>query len=66
MDIREHSDAHHQVLNQLINIPDYLNKTHDEKFEILIELLRTGKTLDLAVLDAAGKRTFDTLLRFQI
>ena len=62
MDIREHSDAHHQVLNQLINIPDYLNKTHDEKFEILIELLRTGKTLDLAVLDAAGKRTFDTFV----
>lgn len=62
MDIREHSDAHHQVLNQLVAIPDYLNKSHDEKFEILSELLRTGKSLDLTVLDGAGKKTFDTFV----
>ncbi|MFZ4107922.1 MAG: phosphoenolpyruvate carboxylase [Candidatus Planktophila sp.] len=60
MDIREHSDAHHHVLNQLLEIPGYLEKTHDEKFEILTALLQSGSTFDASGLDAAGKNTLDT------
>ncbi len=62
MDIREHSDAHHQVLNQVIGTSDYLNKSHDEKFEILTSLLQNRTHLDTSSLDAAGKRTLDTFL----
>ncbi len=62
MDIREHSDAHHHVLNQLLNIPDYLDKSHDEKFEILTALLASGSTCDASALDAAGKNTYETFV----
>ena len=62
MDIREHSDAHHHVLNQLLEIPDYLDKTHDEKFEILTARLASGSTCDASALDAAGKSTFATFV----
>ena len=62
MDIREHSDAHHHVLNQLLNIPDYLDKSHDEKFEILTALLASGSTYDASALDAAGKNTYETFV----
>ncbi|CAB4870797.1 MAG: phosphoenolpyruvate carboxylase [Actinobacteria bacterium] len=62
MDVREHSDAHHYLLNQLISVDGYLDKSHTEKFEILTELLRNGKTLDCTLLDAAGKKTLDTFI----
>jgi len=32
MDVREHSDAHHNVLNQIAGVTGYLAKSHDEKF----------------------------------
>ena len=62
MDVREHSDAHHFLLNQLIGVDGYLDKSHDEKFEILTDLLHSGKTLDCGSLDAAGKKTLDTFI----
>ena len=65
MDIREHSDAHHHVLNQISNVDGYLAKSHNEKFEILTQLLKTGISLDVANLDNAGKKTFDTFLAIE-
>jgi phosphoenolpyruvate carboxylase len=62
MDIREHSDAHHGLLNQVVGVQGYLAKTHDEKFEILTAMLAENVSLDTAALDASGKRVFDTFL----
>lgn len=62
MDIREHSDAHHHVLNQIMNIDSYLQKSHDEKFEILTEILAHSQSFDVSSLDANGKKTYDTFV----
>lgn len=62
MDIREHSDAHHHLLKQIVAVDDYLGKTHDEKFDFLIDLLQNGKHLEMHSLDAAGKKTLNTFL----
>jgi len=65
MDIREHSDAHHHVLNQISNVDGYLAKSHNEKFEILTQLLKAGTPLDVANLDKAGKKSFDTFIAIE-
>lgn len=65
MDIREHSDAHHHLLNQIINVEGYLAKSHNEKLEILTQLLKAGTSLDVDNLDEAGKKTFDTFLAIE-
>ena len=65
MDIREHSDAHHYVLNQMIKVDGYLAKSHNEKFEILTQLLKAGTSLDVAHLDEAGKKSFDTFITIE-
>ena len=62
MDIREHSDAHHHVLNQILNIDSYLQKSHDEKFEILTQILANSQSFDISNLDQNGKKTFDTFI----
>ena len=55
MDVREHSDAHHNVLKQITGVDGYLAKTHDEKFELLTKVLADTTIFDTLVLDAAGK-----------
>ena len=39
MDIREHSDAHHNLLNQVLGVDGYLSKSHAEKFDLLTGML---------------------------
>ena len=62
MDIREHSDAHHNVLKQITNVDGYLEKSHDEKFEILSKALADGTIFGTSQLDASGKKTLDTFM----
>jgi phosphoenolpyruvate carboxylase len=62
MDIREHSDAHHNLLNQVLGIDGYLAKTHNEKFDLLTAMLAENTAFDNSKLDASGKRVFDTFV----
>ena len=62
MDIREHSDAHHNLLSQVLGIDGYLAKTHNEKFDLLTAMLAENTTFDTSKLDASGKRVFDTFV----
>ena len=59
LDIREHSDAHHNLLKQVLP-SGYLELSHTDKFPILIKELSSSAALKTADLDAAGKKTFDT------
>lgn len=62
MDVREHSDAHHNVLNQITGVDEYLAKSHDEKFEILTQALADSTLFNTSSLDALGKKTLDTFI----
>jgi len=62
MDIREHSDAHHNLLNQVLGVDGYISKSHEEKFDLLTALLAENSTFDTSKLDASGKRVFDTFV----
>ena len=62
MDVREHSDAHHNVLNQITGVDGYLSKSHNEKFEILTKVLADSTTFNTSGLDALGKKTLDTFV----
>jgi len=62
MDVREHSDAHHNVLKQITTISGYQEKSHDEKFEILTQLLADDVRFETTQLDALGKKTVDTFV----
>ena len=59
LDVREHSDAHHNLLKQVM--PNgYYDLSHEDKFPVLIKELASEKSFDSAKLDATGKKTFDT------
>ncbi|MBU3734087.1 MAG: phosphoenolpyruvate carboxylase [Candidatus Planktophila sp.] len=62
MDVREHSDAHHNVLKQITGIDGYIEKTHDEKFEILTGLLADDTRFETSNLETLGKKTLDTFV----
>ena len=62
MDVREHSDAHHNVLKQITGIDGYLAKSHDEKFELLTKVLADTTIFDTSKLDESGKKTLATFV----
>jgi phosphoenolpyruvate carboxylase len=62
MDVREHSDAHHNVLKQITGVADYIEKSHDEKFEILTQILADDLRFETSQLEALGKKTLDTFI----
>ena len=62
MDVREHSDAHHNVLKQITDIDGYLEKSHDEKFDILTQILADDERFDTSKLEALGRKTVDTFV----
>jgi phosphoenolpyruvate carboxylase len=59
LDVREHSDAHHNLLKQVMP-SGYSDLSHEDKFPVLIKELASAASFDSAKLDAAGKKTFDT------
>jgi phosphoenolpyruvate carboxylase len=61
LDIREHSDAHHNVLKNFLG-DGYLEKSHDEKFDILIGELANGVKRSGSSLDAAAAKTLNTFV----
>ncbi|CAB4536565.1 MAG: phosphoenolpyruvate carboxylase [Actinobacteria bacterium] len=61
LDIREHSDAHHNVLKNFFG-DDYLKKSHDEKFDILIGELANGVKRSGSSLDATSAKTLNTFV----
>ncbi len=59
LDIREHSDAHHKLLQQVMP-SGYLELSHSDKFPILIKALASTTAIKTDSLDAAAQKTFDT------
>ena len=64
LDIREHSDAHHKALQQMLG-PDYAGLSHEAKFPILIAQLASSAPLDSTKLDAAGTKTLNTFVAIE-
>ena len=61
LDIREHSDAHHNVLKNFLG-DGYLEKSHDEKFDVLIGELANGVKRSGSSLDATASKTLNTFV----
>ncbi len=59
LDIREHSDAHHKLLQQVMP-SGYLELSHSDKFAILIKALAATTAIKTDSLDSAAQKTFDT------
>ena len=61
LDIREHSDAHHNVLKNFLG-DGYLEMSHDEKFPVLISELANGLKRTASSLDATAAKTLNTFV----
>ncbi len=61
LDIREHSDAHHNVLKNFLG-DGYLEMSHDEKFPLLISELANGLKRSASSLDASAAKTLNTFV----
>ncbi len=61
LDVREHSDAHHGVLKNFLG-DGYLEKSHDEKFEILTGELANGMKRTASSLGANDAKTLNTFV----
>jgi phosphoenolpyruvate carboxylase len=61
LDIREHSDAHHAAISQMVG-GNYIELSHEEKFLVLTAQLGSSTKLDTSKLDAAGSKTFNTFV----
>ena len=59
LDIREHSDAHHKLLQQVMP-SGYLELSHSDKFPILVKALAATTAIKTDSLDAGAQKTFDT------
>ena len=64
LDIREHSDAHHHALKQMIS-GAYIELSHADKFPILTAQLAASTKLDSSKLDAAGAKTLNTFVAIE-
>ena len=64
LDIREHSDAHHNVIKQMI-AGDYIELSHEDKFPILVKQLAASEKLDSSKLDAAAAKTLNTFVAIE-
>ncbi len=63
LDVREHSNQHHHVLDQYFSsygITNYLELDEEARLQLLIPELRNGRSLNRDLLDARGQQTFDT------
>jgi phosphoenolpyruvate carboxylase len=60
LDVREHADAHHHVLGQVID--GYAESSREERRELLAAELRSSRPLAFhpLPLDDAGRRTYET------
>ena len=61
LDVREHSDAHHNVLKNFLG-DGYLELSHDEKFSILVSELANGLKRSASSLDATAAKTLNTFV----
>ena len=59
LDIREHSDAHHNLLKQVMPT-GYIELSHSDKFPILIKELAAATAIKTDSLDTAAQKTYDT------
>lgn len=61
LDIREHSDAHHHLLKQILET-GYEELSHDQKFPLLSSELASSSTFDITKIDSDAKKTLDTFI----
>ena len=65
LDVREHSNQHHHVLNQYFHehgVNNYLELDEQSRLSLLIPELRNGRQLNRENLDSRAKQTFDTFI----